>query len=132
MPDVLMNVLKVHLEQSSRREPDDFVFSLKDGSPLSYTYLRKRILCPALDAAGIKREKSLHGFHLFRHSAATILDGETKSLRAARDLLGHSQESTTAIYTHTPRLAVEGSEILAQKIVGNCGLVVAESSEAIQ
>lgn len=93
-----------------------------DGAPLKADQLRIQVLFPALESAGIKRQKSAHGFHLFRHSAASIVHAETRDLRLAQKLLGHSRLSTTAdIYTHTGGAAEEATETLAREIWGTCG-----------
>lgn len=87
---------------------------------------------PALERAGIERGKSTHGFHLFRHSAASIVHAETRDLTLAQELLGHTRLSTTAdIYTHTSGAAEEAIETLAREIWQNCGLTVAQTSTQV-
>lgn len=127
LTQTLSEILRAHQHGSLWDKSLDYVFCNEEGKPLDPDYLRNQVLYPALEAAGIPRGDRTHGFHLFRHSAATILDEQTRSLRAAQELLGHSRESTTAGYTHTERVAEEATEILAREIVGTCGLTVAES-----
>ena len=73
----LSQTLEEHKRQSQWQDPDDFVFSRSDGSPWDPDFLRKEVLYPALDAAGIARGKRSHGFHLFRHSAGSIIRAVT-------------------------------------------------------
>lgn len=131
LAEPLVNELQAHRHRSRWTDQTDFVFCRADGQPLRANYLHTRVLRPALDRAGITRGKGTHGFHLFRHSAATILEEETRGLRAARDLLGHEKETTTTIYSHSQRDTFEAVEILASKIVG-CDLNVTESMEMVQ
>jgi integrase len=127
LPASLVSVLIDHQRLSNWTEPGDFVFCNEQGRPLDPDNLRHRVLYPALETAGITRGSRTHGFHLFRHSAASIVYAETKALRPGQELLGHAAASTTAIYTHTERVAEEATEILAREIVGNCGLTVVKS-----
>lgn len=132
LPDVLVETLKAHQTLAQWVGPDDFVFVRGDGTPLNADKLRTKVLYPALEKAGIKRGKSTHGFHLFRHSAASIVHAQTRDLSLAQELLGHSRLSTTAdIYTHTRSSAEEATETLAREIWANCGLTVAESSTQV-
>jgi len=88
-----------------------------------------RLLYPALKKAGIERGQNSHGFHLFRHSAASIVHEQTRDMSLAQRLLGHSRLSTTAdIYAHTESEAEQATDTLAREILGNCGLTVAETS----
>src|SRR5262245_40475176 len=109
--------------------PDDFVFARADGSPQSPNQLRIGVLAKALDRAGIARVKGQHGFHLLRHSVGSILYAETRDLKLAQKVLGHSEVGITGdIYTHLADEIVEdGMETLAQAI-----WPVSEGSDTIQ
>lgn len=148
MPAGLSDILQMHQETSRWTDADDFVFVKPDGSPLNADMLRLSVLYPALKKIGIARESNRHGFHLFRHSAASIVHAQTRDVSLAQKLLGHSRLSTTAdIYTHTQSGAQEATETLARMILeadilppdshqqleiwGSCGLDVAEDSTRV-
>lgn len=134
IPAALATMLEEHREQSRWIAPDDFVFCREDGSPLDPDTLRKRVLYPAISAANIERIPRAHGFHLFRHSAGSIVHAQTRDLKMAQQLLRHSRIDTTAdVYVHVDEaVAGEATEALAQLIIPNCGLVAAQSSDRIQ
>ena len=119
LPTVLSDILWDHKEKSRFVEDDDFVFCKADGSPCDPGYLRTKVLYPALDEAGIKRGPRTHGFHLFRHSAGSIIHAITRDLKQAQELLGHALLSTTSdIYVHLDeKLAEEATELLAREII---------------
>ena len=101
MPEELVQILNNWRTLSAFNKPGDFIFCRPDGGPANPDYLRKKVLYPALDAAGIKRGNRTHGFHLFRHSAGSIVHNQTGSLKKAQRLLGHARIDTTAnTYVH--------------------------------
>jgi integrase len=71
------------------------------GGPLEPGNFRKRVLYPAMDELGIMREDRKYGFHILRHSGATILHKETGGIEVAQRALGQARRSTTEdIYDH--------------------------------
>lgn len=134
MPTVLIDMLLAHRQKSAWVRLDDYVFCTESGAALDPDNLRHRALYPALEAVGIARQARTHGFHLFRHSAGSIVHALTRDLKAAQELLGHSRISTTSdIYVHLDKsVAEEATEALAKAIIPNCGLLVAQTSDQIQ
>ena len=56
---------------------------------------------PAMDQAGICRQKGHYGFHIFRHTAGSIINAKTRDLKLVQETLGHSQIGITAnVYVH--------------------------------
>jgi integrase len=109
----------VHLREASGfNAPEDFIFCRSDGSPLDPDYLRKEVLYPAMDRAGIKRGLRAHGFHILRHTAASLLHERTHDLKGVQEFLRHSQIGTTAdIYVHKTATVVRtASELLASEL----------------
>ena len=110
---------------------DDFVFCKRDGTPLDPNYLRKKVLYPALDLAGIERKPRAHGFHMFRHSAGSNGHAKTGDLKLAQELLEHARISTTSdIYIHVPEKVAElATEIIASEL--SCAQIVPKTKESI-
>jgi site-specific recombinase XerD len=127
MPNELASVLLWHRARSAWAEPGDFVFCNERGKPSDPDNLRHRVLYPAMQRAGIERGERTHGFHIFRHSGASIVHAEKKTLGPGQELLRHTSPVTTQGYTHVERVGEEASEILAREFLTNCGLSVAES-----
>jgi integrase len=134
LPQALVEILRGHHERSRWREPEDFIFCREDGSPWDPDHLREQVLYPAMEAAGIKRGNGTHGFHIFRHSAGSIVYANTRDLRLAQELLRHSQIGATSdVYVHVESsVASEATDTLAKAILPNCGLTVAQISDKIQ
>jgi len=132
MPVELTDLLLEHRQQSEWTKAGDFVFCRNDGSPCDPDHLRERVLYPAIEAAGIARVDRSHGFHLFRHSAGSIVHSLTRDLKAAQELLGHSRISTTSdIYVHLDeRAAEEATEALAKAIIP--GMASVQGSDKVQ
>ena len=78
-----------------------------------------------MNRAGIKRGSRTHGFHLFRHTAGSIVHEKTGSLKLAQAHLGHKQAATTAnIYVHVDDgQSREAAEAVADAILTFCPLV---------
>jgi integrase len=123
IPRELVEVLIAYREQSKWAGEDDFMFARMDGTPYDADHLRRVVLYPAMDRCGVSREKWSHGFHVFRHTAGSIVHAQTGDLKLAQELLGHSRISTTSdIYIHMPEnVAAKATEILAREITGVLG-----------
>jgi len=108
LASVLIAALDGQRRKSDWTEAGDFVFSKLDGSPCDPDQLRNDVLYPSLERAGIERVRGMHGFHLFRHSAATIVEAQTGSLKLTQGFLRHSNISTTGdIYVHVDETTPE-------------------------
>lgn len=100
---ILKRALEAQQALSASSEPGDYVFAAGNGHALYADDLRKRVLYPAMDKAGITdRKRRAFGFHLFRHSAATHLLQASGNLKTTSSFLGHASTATTGdIYAHT-------------------------------
>jgi tyrosine recombinase XerC len=86
-----------YLEERARFSKNNFLFINKKGVCISDRQV-ERIVKKYAKKSGIIRDITPH---TFRHSFATHLLDRGADLRIVQELLGHSDLSTTQIYTHT-------------------------------
>ena len=98
----LKQVLRRHKELALYTQPDNYVFSNGAGKSWNPDDLRKRVLYPAMQKAGIERRTArAYGFHLFRHSAGSQIHETTGDLKQTQNFLGHSGIGVTGdVYVH--------------------------------
>ena len=89
----VLELLQIH---RVRRPEAVQLFSTLDSKPLNSRYIRTMVKRLAVKA-GI--DKDIHP-HTLRHTFATDLYRQTKNIRLVQKALGHSNLSTTMIYTH--------------------------------
>lgn len=128
----IAELLTSHRKRSAFHDEADLIFCREDGDPLCESMLRLH-LYKAMDAAGIRRVRGKYGFHIFRHSAGSLIYARSRDLKLVQSALGHSNISTTSdIYIHLEDKAVtEGSQILAEEILANCDLFVTQRSRLV-
>ncbi len=129
LPVSLIEALLIHRAQSAFSKDEDFIFTNAVGGPLEPGNFRKRVLYPVMDELGIERQERSYGFHLLRHTAATILHGETGDIEVAQRALGHARRSTTEdIYDHVePVVDEQTTSLLVQVILGDSNILHSEA-----
>jgi integrase len=101
IPEMLDMILRDHMESSPFQGPEDFVFHKSDGSPVDPDVFRSDVLYPALRQLGIPILRRASGFHMFRHTAASLINKETGNMKLSQAQLGHANVQITAdVYTH--------------------------------
>jgi integrase len=100
--DGLARVLQSHRELCVSKQPEDYRFVNGAGRSYDPDDLRKRVLYPAMDKAGIERKVARsYGFHLFRHSAGSQMQEVTGDLKQTQSFLGHASIGITSdVYVH--------------------------------
>jgi integrase len=128
----IASLFVVHKKQSSFQAKDDFIFCRPDGRPMNPTALRNH-LYKAFDGLEIERMSGKFGYHIFRHSAGTILHKKTRDLKLVQETLRHADISTTSdIYVHLDDIVLgEGSRILTDEILGICPPTVPQESRMV-
>lgn len=81
-----------------RRPVSPWLFPTRDGEQINTRYLRTMVKHYAVKAGVSEAERVTP--HVLRHTFATDLLRETKNIRLVQKALGHSDVSTTMIYTH--------------------------------
>lgn len=94
--DSLMEWLKIYPLWNGDFVPDANVFITQKGNPLGARQIENRVKFQA-QRAGVSVD--LHP-HLLRHCFASHMLSNSGDLRAVQEMLGHSNLSTTQIYTH--------------------------------
>jgi integrase len=133
IPAAVVQLLAQFREESAYDGAGDFVFCNSVGQPLDPDNLRHRVLYPVMDRLEIKREKRRYGFHIFRHTAGSVLHSKTSDIKLVQETLGHARISTTAdTYVHLDKtVADRATEILFEAMIGNCDLSVTQSSQMV-
>ncbi len=85
--------LKKYLKR--KKIPSEFVFSKKNGTPITSDTIERMVKKYAIKA-GINKKVTPHAL---RHSFATHLLESGENIRKIQELLGHSNLATTQIYT---------------------------------
>jgi len=120
VPEMLEVVLRDHMESSPFQGPQDFLFHKDDGSPLDPDVFRNDVLYPALRQRGIPILARGSGFHMFRHTAASLINKETGNMKLSQAQLGHANVQITAdVYTHVDEAQRrKAAEALERGILG--------------
>lgn len=94
--DSLMVWLQVYPRWNGDFVPEAHVFITQKGNPLGARQIENRVKLQA-QRAGVNVD--LHP-HLLRHCFASHMLSNSRDLRAVQEMLGHSNLTTTQIYTH--------------------------------
>jgi integrase len=89
--------LREHRRDSEWPSDDDLVFTVSNGSAIRPSNLRRRVLKPTAQEAGVPWV----GFHTFRHTCASLLFAQGRNAVQVQRWLGHhSAAFTLATYVH--------------------------------
>jgi integrase/recombinase XerC len=94
--ECLMQWLQIYPQWHGDFVPDAHIFITQKGNPLGGRQIENRVKLQA-QRAGVNID--LHP-HLLRHCFASHMLSNSRDLRAVQEMLGHSNLSTTQIYTH--------------------------------
>ena len=121
IPEMLEVVLRDHMESSTFQGPEDFLFHKNDGSPVDPDVFRSDVLYPAMRRLGIPILRRASGFHMFRHTAASLINKETGNMKLSQAQLGHANVQITAdVYTHVDETQKKrAAEALERGVLGN-------------
>ncbi len=93
----LVVALRTHRKATEWNRDEDLVFPSRVGTVLMQENLRRRLLRPAAEEAGVPWV----GFHTFRHTAASMLFERGRNVRQPQRWLGHHSPSFTLdTYVH--------------------------------
>ena len=125
-------LLASHKDWSSFAKRDDFMFCRPDGRPLNQSALRNHLYA-VMDALEIPRDSGKHGYHIFRHSAGTLLYAKSRDLKLVQGTLRHADISVTSdIYVHlNDNILSEGTTMLTDEILGSCTQTAPEENKMV-
>jgi integrase len=114
---VVVGLLMDFKARSNFQALDDFIFCRPDGSPHNPATLRNHLRVAMMLVVDWQPRK--FGFHIFRHSAGTLVYNQSRDLKLVQGTLGHSNIQTTAnIYIHqSEAVRAEAGEYLASEIL---------------
>jgi integrase len=100
MSDMVVNILTTHKKYSAFTTPESYVFCREDGRPMDPDHLRRYVLYPAMETAGVPLVARESGLHMFRHTVVSVV-ARRLGIKSAQDQAGHADIGTTAdTYTH--------------------------------
>lgn len=105
--EALNNYINIYRKDLFKNNRSDYLFLSKNGTKLSRQYFFKLI----------KKQSSLNNInknispHTLRHSFATHMLNYGADLKSIQELLGHSDISTTQIYTHISQSKIKDDYI---------------------
>jgi integrase len=107
-----------------QRAADELLFVSPRGLHVDRRWLRRFILDPAAEAAGVPWVT----FHTFRHTCASLLFAQGKTLKQVQMWLGHTDPAfTLRVYVH---LLDDGlGEALDETAWGGCGVALDDLGE---
>jgi integrase len=89
--------LRAHLRGLPEGGDEDLAFPNREGRPLDQANVRRRVLRPAAEEAGVP----WCGFHTFRHTCASLLFAQGRNAKQVQRWLGHHSPSFTLdVYGH--------------------------------
>lgn len=99
------------------RAESERVFTSPEGRPLAYGNLRRRVLVPATEAAGLPWVT----FHVFRHTCASLLFEAGRDVKQVSEWLGHADAGfTLKVYVHLMDAGVGDAAFMDEAVqVGN-------------
>jgi integrase len=118
LPQTIVQMLSDYRQESAYGKDEDFIFCRADGKAFDPDHLRECVLYPAMDKAQIERSDRAYGFHIFRHTAGSIIYEKTGRMKLVQKALGHSREQTTSdIYIHVEQeIVAESVAIIAEEL----------------
>jgi len=89
--------LELRIIKTDNSEPDALVFTASNGRPMRQENVRRRVLAPTAEEAGVP----WIGFHTFRHTLASLLFDNGRNPKQVQRWLGHhSAAFTLETYVH--------------------------------